>query len=384
METFWRKVDVGNGQAPSQRRYHSSAVFRVSDTKIQMLVFGGLGPNRTQSAFNDLWTLTGTLDTSTTTENGTNPVIYEFECLASTSPLQGRFGHSACAYGEYMIVFGGATRDLQPIDDLWLYHHPTRQWTQIPKPSHADEEWPSGRYHHSALLVDHRLLILGGMSGKKSYEGTAWQFNLNMRKWTRVLMNKPAIAQRAGHLLIHDPTPTASSTAGKKLYLYGGYQGDGGFEYQSDAYSMILSEDDLEVQVVDMQGTKPFTTRSIAICAHTGPSGSSVWSFGGYDGQTPTAELVTMKFQSDATQSQAVLRWVPVQLWMEMDAASILKSAQNNAATKPTPRYGHVAEIFDFGMGHDGKTPKVVMVVFGGSGSMFLNDVVEIEVPLDY
>jgi hypothetical protein len=64
---------------------------------------------------------------------------------------------------------------------------------------------------------------------------------------------------------------------------------------------------------------------------------------------------------------RVVKRWATIDLWMEMneDAPQGLSHG-----VQPTPRYAHTMVLDE---------KRGVLLVFGGSGSLYLNDLVEID-----
>lgn len=163
--------------------------------------------------------------------------------------------------------------------------------------------------------------------------------------------NKSQLLSRAGHAVI--TTTTGSSDT---IVLFGGYQGDGGFDALTDAHAFKVQDDMEWVEQVGMAGTLPYTNRALCFAQHE----SKVYSFGGYDGHAANNELVLYDHG----------RWQPVELWMQMDIASMAASAANNAASKPVARYGHSMVVMNS-----------QLLIFGGSGSLYLNDLVQIDLP---
>ena len=63
-------------------------------------------------------------------------------------------------------------------------------------------------------------------------------------------------------------------------------------------------------------------------------------------------------------------RWETIDLWLDVDDAAPLSL---NRGVRPIPRYAHSMSL-------DGQ--RRALMVFGGSGSLYLNDLLEIDMTL--
>lgn len=393
METFWRKIaptTQSDAGLPAARRYHSATICQTAGNSADILIFGGIGAVKTQPAFNDLWVVKASVggaaaeDGDSSSQRRYNYHIEPVQVAGDIKP-QGRYGHSAHVFGEdgrYLWVFGGCTRDGRSLNDCWVLDRQTGRWECI---NNADvgadtTNWPSPRYHHSSIAINENwILIFGGQAGMKSddFRLDSWAFNTVTRRFTRMWLNQPTLAHRAGALLMPDTKFKNNDGLNKssdwaRVFLLGGYKGEGGFEYLNDCHLVTVRDGELECTPAEVHGTQPFTARAITGCTF----GEYTFLFGGYDGQSPVSEF--QRF------SPADRRWTSIEMWMEMDEVSMAKAAHNNAQTRPSPRYGHAHVILSLGGGSggsDGETTRPVMVVFGGSGSIYLRDLVEIELP---
>lgn len=383
-ETFWRQIPLrkpgsdplnSSASAPAPRRYQSSAKLGASSGRI--ILFGGVGARKDAAAYNDVWELS----------YDSNEDEYSFRMLLESKASDdiicpaGRYSHSAVGLDEdRMLIFGGCNRDGHAFNDTWVYQYSSNSWREIPNDSSYT---PAARYNHAMVPITLNnetnpsyLVIYGGSTGKKSYADDFWLYDVKAEAWSKLELKlgedllaggeNELIMNRAGHLMSHIPGGEYD-----QLLVYGGYTGDGGFDQLADTFKASLNIENRVIENFEKivtSGTAPYTARPIVYSKC--PSTGNIYVFGGYDGKVPSFEL---------NELGAGLRWRPIKLWMEMDQASIMKSTTNNSMTHPVSRYGHCSEI---SWRNDPNSPNSkipVMLIFGGSGSMLLRDLVEIE-----
>jgi len=65
------------------------------------------------------------------------------------------------------------------------------------------------------------------------------------------------------------------------------------------------------------------------------------------------------------------IKWKFIKLWLELDDTSVAVSSAvvGSMGMQPTPRYGHAMVMDSNG----------IISIFGGSGSMYLNDIFQID-----
>lgn len=84
----------------------------------------------------------------------------------SGSPPNARYGHSAILTGSRVLYFGGRGPKNECFRDLHALDPNTMTWYQGPDGSGS----PSGRYGHSANLVDNKkMFVFGGRDIDKFY-----------------------------------------------------------------------------------------------------------------------------------------------------------------------------------------------------------------------
>ncbi|KAI3649733.1 hypothetical protein MP228_005365 [Amoeboaphelidium protococcarum] len=356
-EAIWRKVGVSSTVVPSARRYHCAHVVNVNGIQ-QMVMFGGVQSGK--KSVNDVWLFNFASKSWT-------------ELLLPASKPSPRFGHSSAIVNvpspdkqetlQVLLIVGGCDGENRAVNDIWLFDLKQSVWTRIDVPSSFKPRY------HSALIHIHgqqseSVLILGGQINQKEYCNDAWLLNIGDISMKQLPCNKPNLLKRAGQSII-------KTSVENEFILYGGFSGDGGFDTFQDAHKIVVSQDDIEVvELLQISGVLPQTGRPLNLVQfldsqQSGYNQYEIYSFGGYDGKSPNNELLKFNLKD--------LRWQPVQLWMEMDMASIAHSAGNNAMSKPIPRYGHSVVLYQ---GEDGKQS---LIVFGGCGSSYLNDIVQID-----
>jgi len=96
-------------------------------------------------------------------------------------PTHGRYGHSACAFKDSIIYFGGEcnfNQDLKYRETLgdvrslslnrgeWRYH--TFSGTNC-----------TARHHHAAVIQERNMYVYGGISNEGSFLSDLWCLNLS-------------------------------------------------------------------------------------------------------------------------------------------------------------------------------------------------------------
>jgi len=296
------------------------------------LVFGGTGGGK--EARNDLHQLQ--LETAKW-----SPVVPS----SSTIPPE-RFAHIAVVHGDLMYVHGGnGGMGYLAKDDLYCFDFKSNAWEAVTAPN-----GPSARYHHSAAICGEHMYIFGGCKSNKDYFNDLYSFNFATRSWKEMKVSAPlSMVPRAGQAMF---------CLQNKLYVFGGYGGDGGYDVYTGLYTLDLANPndgwkqiELKVEPSDL----PATGRPI--CCST--TQKYAYIFGGSDGKKPTAAM----FRFDPKEA----KFLRVPLWLQFDINQIASTVTGSKGLEPVPRYGHCS-VIDEGC----------FTVFGGSGSMYLSDTVQI------
>jgi N-acetylneuraminic acid mutarotase len=124
-------------------------------------LFGGLVDGAPQ---NDLWLYA----------NG-----WTAQTIANRPPE--RADHAAAVVANVMYVFfgQGAAGDIRA--DVWAYNPYSRLWSQ--RPSLGDA--PAPRFGHSAVAVGNEILIFGGQTGDSQPDGCVYRYQTQTGQWTR-------------------------------------------------------------------------------------------------------------------------------------------------------------------------------------------------------
>lgn len=81
----------------------------------------------------------------------------EYKCVPSLGAGENgevpgpRSGHTACAVGGKLYVYGGRGKDLEPLEEkgrIWVFNTTTLHWSYLDS---LTEFYPSARYHHSCV-----------------------------------------------------------------------------------------------------------------------------------------------------------------------------------------------------------------------------------------
>jgi len=79
------------------------------------------------------------------------------------SPCQGM---TAARIRDWIILWGGRESPTKPLDDLFLFHPPTKNLAKFKKENIQGDIWPGGRWGHSLIPISNdRLVLVGGGNG---------------------------------------------------------------------------------------------------------------------------------------------------------------------------------------------------------------------------
>eukprot|EP01041_Mallomonas_annulata_P013604 gene13604-28896_t len=259
-----------SGEIPSPRYGHSAQIVGS-----RMFIFGGKGPNGIlykDICFLDLvewiWVPVSTL---------------------SLGP-SARMNHASELVGRKIVVHGGWDGN-DVFNDFWIFNTDSFAWMQPKMSGFA----PSARFGHTLTLTpDGRLFVFGGCSitketGLPKYHDDVRQLDTDSMIWTRPMTNGATPTGRYGH--------TSLLISGERIIVFGGW-GKGGCQ----SNEAINNPNAHTIQVLDThsmvwsgsvnRGKKP--TRHVynhAACT----VGSTLYLFGGYDGQQSVADLYVIE-----------------------------------------------------------------------------------------
>ncbi|KAJ4452583.1 putative Kelch-type beta propeller [Paratrimastix pyriformis] len=128
------------------------------------------------------------------------------------SPPSARTSHSVVAHNDCLYVFGGLfTAAGQPdrfYNDLYEFSPALRRWTLL----RSTGLQPPPLAYHSAVVLKHRMLVFGGISGVAK-SNALWSYSFESREWSLVNVTGPCPEPRFCH------TAVVSENA---MYVFGG------------------------------------------------------------------------------------------------------------------------------------------------------------------
>ncbi|EGF80428.1 hypothetical protein BATDEDRAFT_19603 [Batrachochytrium dendrobatidis JAM81] len=153
---------------PTARGYHTATLFNR-----QLVIYGG---SDARECFSDVWSLH--MDTMHWTRHITRGSSMTVGG-GNSSMSVARLAHSAIAVGPFLVVVGGHdgvkySKDIRVLDVrsmFWMDDTPRKQRVA-----------PSGRGYHSAVLMDHRIVLYGGFNGIQVFNDL-WVLDLGFRSY---------------------------------------------------------------------------------------------------------------------------------------------------------------------------------------------------------
>lgn len=127
--------------------------------------------------------------------------------VASGNTPSARRGHTVTTIENKMYLFGGADASSIVLGDLWEYDFIARTWTQ-------KVSGPPIRYLHGAIVIDGRLMIMGGRNagGLTTAMNDMWEYDTVLNQWRQFTMvNAPTV--RSEHSM---------AIADNRLFVTGG------------------------------------------------------------------------------------------------------------------------------------------------------------------
>ena len=220
----WECLDQDTGvhpEGPTKRRSHKAILW-----KKYMVLFGG----RTQGGrMNDLYLYD--LEKGTWERRGKGSADPENPDQVDPSSVPPeRAAHSACEWGDKMVIFGGDRGDgiFQYLQDLWFYNCDTDVWSQ----KTCTGAVPTGRLGHACCVRGDSMYLFGGYNGITlndmftcSLTTGQWstiEYNLPVRPSSFLAMveNRNQTSDDIDSLLLWGGAHTSASTYGNILYRF--------------------------------------------------------------------------------------------------------------------------------------------------------------------
>ena len=135
--------------------------------------------------------------------NNLKPSLPIFAIISSTTKKKyngtehpsKRWGHSVILFNKSMIIFGG--RHLQrSLSNIYALDFTTLSWSKIEPCGNP----PPARDSHSAVIYNNSDMIIFGGNGSTGKLNDLWNFNLNDKKWNRIMAEGYSPKPRDGHL----------------------------------------------------------------------------------------------------------------------------------------------------------------------------------------
>ncbi|CAD8147747.1 unnamed protein product [Paramecium octaurelia] len=191
----WSVVPVV-GITPGRRYGHT-----LTFTKQFLIIFGG---STGMEPINDCWCIN--------VERKSFAWV-KIECQSEQPMARVYHSASVCTNdiaNETIIIFGGRSKDQQPMNDAWkLKRHADGRWDWIKVIYKLDIEQPKGRYQHTSLFFYTMLFIIGGKTGNLNEMLTINVFDTETSEWSKFKS-----IQRFKH---------ASWLVDTNIFIYGGF-----------------------------------------------------------------------------------------------------------------------------------------------------------------
>jgi len=273
----WRKVNC-LGEIPLPRYGHSAHLLGS-----RMFIFGGKGPKK--ALYNDVYFL--------------NLIDWTWVSVSpSSNSPSARFFHASEVVGRKIVIHGGW--DCQNLyDDMWIFNTDSFSWLQ-PKTAGFG---PTVRYGHSLTLAkDGRLFLFGGCTLLKDssvpvYNNDIHVLDTETMIWIRPRVNGNTPTGRYGH--------TATLMDDGYIVIFGGW-GSGGCQSKEwinnpKAHSLqILDTQAMTWWIPNKLGNKPLKHLYNHCCNRSGSS-SSMLVFGGFDGRQAVYDFSVINIEISIT-----------------------------------------------------------------------------------
>eukprot|EP00741_Cyanophora_paradoxa_P000933 tig00000448_g901.t1 len=216
----------------------------------------------------------------------------------------GRFAHAMATCRGKVYMFGGLDEDGAAVEDLDVVElamaaHGARSasltatWSRPP----ARGERPRGRWGHSLCALGPRLYVFGGTNGRELFNDV-YIYDTEMRAWLKPLVDAPAGAPepRMGHTARAAARPswapresTAAAYYGASLVVLGGLNRAG--RPVADAWALDIGEE-LSWRRLDVEGLER-CGQQLQGCAAATTDGELVFVTGGGGPATPASPMET-------------------------------------------------------------------------------------------
>ena len=196
----WSPV-IFNNTAPSSRMMHTNTLLNLAPCGGLTLMFGGI-INTSSPVFeftNETWIF----------RIETNSYVQVLGVEKAPTP---RAGHTAVLIGDSAYIFGGYDQSSAK-RDVWFFRQPScdgsymsNSWVSVDYA--CDDNCPAPRWGHSAIAYNNNMLVHGGsgspwlycnIEGLPVIDDGLWLFDTELLRWTHLLIAAvPRPAPRMG------------------------------------------------------------------------------------------------------------------------------------------------------------------------------------------
>lgn len=256
----WSRIN-STSQAPSARDRHIAVSYQNC-----IYIFGGYdGCNRV----NDFWKF--------------DPITEQWSLVEGPgNPPTPRHSHSGVEHDGSMYIFAGYDGNYR--SDFHQFDFKAHKWSAVT----VKGSCPKARYRTSAVAYQNKMLVVGGHDGAK-HLNDFFQFNFDNNVWSLI--------EYKGSILPPSPRDSHSAVVfGDSMYLFGGSTGAA----RNDLYEFRLDTKQWrEVRPQTSKDGQQYQVPCPRFC-HTGVVyNSSLFIFGGYDGQNRLNDFIQFKLADE-------------------------------------------------------------------------------------
>ncbi|EGC31025.1 hypothetical protein DICPUDRAFT_99360 [Dictyostelium purpureum] len=219
--------------------------------------------------------------------------------------IEARWGHASVSIGKKIYLFGGQGQSLY--SNTVVYDSTTSIWSEV----NTLDKGPSGRYGHSATLVEDqndptnlKIIVFGGKTSKK-YVNDLFSLDLKTMSWSTFHFSKNVPDTRAGHTCTFVPGKNGQDS---RIILFGG-------NHQSKYLNSLFILEIPRLQTGTIKWIKPPTkgTSPSHRSAHTADfikDKNIILYFGGFDGKRSFNDLHALNV-NDLSWSKVITKGIP-------------------------------------------------------------------------
>lgn len=139
---------------------------------------------------------------------------------------------SLVVHGSSLYVYGGFDANDNVLSDMWEFNIERMTWTKVQYRVSHNNDPPTGRAEHTAVVYLNRMIIFGGYDGKRKLNDT-FVFDFATKTWScpNLAMHNPPSRRCKHTAVLYD----------KEMYVLGGFQYNDGSNYAlTDLHALDL------------------------------------------------------------------------------------------------------------------------------------------------